>query len=127
MKIENVISALLPTFKKDRVTEDIRVTRGEVVELIQPYQQAAKLLANWKFKSEEVKEMFATFTRMVGGKDSNNPIVHIAKHLPKIQANIDALEDLVVRGLSENVAAAGITYKQATLVKYTDSLYLVTR
>jgi len=124
MKITDWISSLLPSFSKDTLLEDIRVTRGQLESLGDVYGAAADQLKNWKFKSEEIKSMAGTFKSMVGG---TNPIVEIHKAFPAILKNLDTAENIAVSILNGQVAAKGMTYKQAVLVQYVDAFFLVER
>jgi hypothetical protein len=123
MKIKDLLSHLLPTFGKDTLLEDIRVTRGSLEQLEELYGDAADELKGWKFKSSEVKSMVSTFKSMVGGGD--NPIVNIAKGLKTVLKNLDTCETLAASILNGQVAAKGMTYKQAILVQYCDAVFLV--
>lgn len=124
MKITDWISSLLPSFSKDTLLEDIRLTRGQLDSLGDLYVSAADQLKNWKFKSEPIKKMNGTFKSMVGG---TNPIVEIHKAFPNIMKNLDTAENLAVSILNGTVAVKGMTYKQAVLVQYVDAFFLFER
>lgn len=79
MKIINYITSLLPTFGKDRVIEDIRITRNEIKEATEPsYKNADVMYKGWTFKSAPLKEKLDTFKRMVkhGGGDNAIAVIH---------------------------------------------------
>lgn len=123
MKIKDLLSKLLPTFGKDTLLEDIRITRGSLEQLLDIYDTAASEFKNWKFKSSEVKSQVNTFKSMVDG--SGNPIVDIHKHLPTVLKNLDVAETIAAKILNGQVAGKGMTYKQAILVQYCDAIFLV--
>lgn len=125
MKIKDLLSHLLPTFGKDTLLEDIRITRGSLEQLLELYGDASDELKGWKFKSSEVKSMISTFKSMVGGADAGNPIVNIAKGLHVVLKNLDTCETIAASILNGQVAAKGMTYKQAVLVQYCDAVFLV--
>lgn len=127
MKIKDLLSSLLPTFGKDTLLEDIRITRGSLEQLQELYDTASDELKGWKFKSSEVKANVSTFKSMVGGSDASNPIVNIAKHLKVVLKNLDTCESIAAKILNGQVAAKGMTYKQAVLVQYCDAVFLVDR
>ena len=80
MKLPAFISDLLPSFGKDRITEDIRITKTELKEFTEPpYAVAAVLLKGWKFKSEVLVDKFDIFKRQVKSAGGDNPIVTIHK------------------------------------------------
>lgn len=126
MQIEKLIRALLPDFKKDRVTEDIRFTRGELKQLEDAYGDAAKLLGHWNFKSEDLKLKFASFKRIVS-TGSDNPIVFLSKNIPLMLKNLDVAEELASNALNNTIASSGLTYKQATIIQYASALNFVCR
>lgn len=127
MDIKDFVSALLPTFGRDRILEDLRITKGDISNLIPVYTEAARFFKSHKVKSELVKEKFGVFRRLVGGPGSDNAVVHIAEHLPEILSTINEVEKMVTSWLNSNVAGEGLTIKQATVVRYSDCLYLVAK
>lgn len=125
MFLSNFIKFLLPAFEKDRLISDLRVTRGELVELQGAYDVASKLLKNWKFQNEEVSDKVASFKRIMSTGD--NPIVWIDEHLNDVLKNLQQLEDIAVSVLGNSVSGNGLTYKQASVVKYSDAMFLVAK
>jgi hypothetical protein len=125
MFLSNFIKFLLPTFEKDRLISDLRVTRGELVELQAAYGVASKLLKNWKFQNEDVADKVASFKRIMSTGD--NPVVWIDDHLNDILKNLQQLEDIAVSILGNSVSGSGLTYKQASIVKYSDAMFLVAK
>ena len=127
MAIENIIKFLLPSFGRDRIIEDIRITRGELADLIPMYEASAQTFKNWRFASQEVKDSIKVFSNMVGGRDATNPVLRIAADLPKILENLQVVEDLVLSRMGNSVAGKGLTYKQASLIKFVDAAFLVSK
>jgi hypothetical protein len=125
MFLSKFIKLLLPTFEKDRLISDLRVTHGEVTELQAAYATAAKLLKNWKFENELVSNRMADFKRVM--VTNENPVVYISDRLNDILKNLQQLEDLAASTLGNNVSGNGLTYKQATIVKYCDAMFLVAK
>lgn len=127
MNIRDFVSKLLPTFGRDRIIEDLRITQGDLQELVAVYAEAKRLFESHKPKSEQVKDLFGKFKRIVGGKNADNAVVHIADHLPEILANVTIASELAKTYLQNNVAGAGLTIKQASIVRYVDGLYLISK
>jgi hypothetical protein len=128
MQIKNFLSSLLPTFGKDRVLEDCRITRTEIKEFTQPaYDIAAPALKGYKFKSESVETLFATFSRMVKDAGRENPIVYIQKSWKPILENLDHMEKMVEKTYSEEVAGIGLTYMKANLLQFVEALHFVSK
>ena len=128
MKITNYLASLLPSFKKERVTEDCRLTRTEIKEFVLPaYEHAIPLLKSWKFKSAEMQSLIGTFDRMVKGSGGDNPIVTIHKGFKHILENLDHVEDMVEKTYNEEVAGGGFTYAKANLLQFVECVSFVSK
>lgn len=127
MKISNYIQSLLPSFSKDRVLEDCRMTRTEIKEITLPmYDSATTLLKGYKFKSDTLKGDVITFNRLVKG-NGNDLIVGIQKGLKAALENLDEIEALCDKIYNEDVAGLGLTYMKANLLQFTECLSFVSR
>jgi len=127
MKLQQFVASVLPSFGKDRVMEDIRLTRTELKDITLPaFHQAAVAFKGHKFKSKALADQIATFGRMVKG-GSGNVIETIEKQLPIALKNLDEVEDLIERGFNEEVAGAGLTYMKANLLQFSECLHFVSR
>lgn len=127
MKFEKYIQSLLPTFGKDRVLEDCRVTRTEIKDVTLPlYDTAVPLFKGYKFKSGDVQEQIASFNRLCH-PGSDNIITHIQKALKASLENLDEVEALVEKTYNEEVAGSGLTYLKANLLQFTECLNFVSR
>ena len=119
MKINNYISSLLPVTNKNGIIEDMRLTKAEIVEHTEPaYKTAVELLSNWKFKSEPLKKVEATFSRMV--KTKGNMIVVIHESIKDILSNLDHVEKLINSTFNEEMTSGGFTYKSTTLMQLSE-------
>jgi len=128
MKLPAFISDLLPSFGKDRITEDIRITRTELKEFTEPpYAVAAVLLKGWKFKSEVLVDKFDIFKRQVKSAGGDNPIVTIHKSFKDILENLDCVEELIVKTYNDDVAGNGLTYLKANLLQFVEAVSFVSK
>jgi len=126
MKIANYLTSLLPSFGKDQVLEDCRLTSGEIKNGTLPaYEQAAPLLKTWKFKSTKIKEQFATFSRISGAHGSF--VDAVAKGLKVALDNLDDVEDMISKTYNEDVASSGLTYLKANLLQFTEAAGFVSK
>lgn len=125
MFLDKFIQLLLPVFEKDRLISDLRVTHGEIVELKGAYDAASKLLKNWKFKNSDVVDKMTMFKSVM--KTNDNLVVFINNHLDDVLKNIQQLENLAISSLGSTVSGKGLTYKQATIVKYCDAMFLMSK
>ena len=128
MKINNFIASLLPTFTKNRVIEDGRLTRSEILEHSEPaYKSAAELLGKWKFKSEEAKDIVETFDRMVKKDRGQNMIVTINNAWKDILENLDHVEKMVDKTLNIEIVGASMTYTAANLLQFNEAVAFVSK
>ena len=128
MKIASFIASLLPSFGKDRITEDCRLTRAAIKDVTHPaYASALPLFKTWKFKSEAIKNHGGTFDRMVKKSGTGNMIVHIEKAFPHILENLDTAEDLVIKTFGEDIAGSSLTYMKANLLQFIECIGFVNK
>ena len=127
MKIMNFINSLLPTFGKNRVVEDLRLLRTEIIEHTEPaYNTASRLLSKWKFKSPQIIELSNTFNRMV--KSGNkNLITTISESWPDILKNLTHAEELVDKTLNIEVVGASMTYSAVNLLQFCEAVGFVSK
>jgi hypothetical protein len=127
MKTLNYLASLLPSFGKDRVTEDCRLTRADIKDVTQPaYQLAVQGFKGYKFKSPQLQEQVAIFGRMVKGKGSNMVEV-INDKLDELLKNLDEAEDLIEKTFSQEVASAGLTYLKANLLQFVEAIHFASK
>jgi len=127
MKIMNFIASLLPSFGKDRIIEDARLTRNEIKEFTEPsYAAAVPLLKDWKFQSDVMKEKIEIFNRMVK-KNGGNIIVTIHSSFKDILENLDNVQQLVDKTFNEEVAGNGMTYLKANLLQFVECVSFVSK
>lgn len=120
MKIDQFFKSLLPSFSKDTVLEDCRITKGEIKETVKPaYDEGAKLLKNWKFKSPEVESLGKMFGTLVQ-KTHGNMVVTVEQKIPAILENLEEVEELIKANYNEDVAAGGLTYLKAQLLQFVE-------
>lgn len=127
MKIAHFLASLLPSFGKEQVVEDIRLTRGELTEITEPaYKSAAEVFKSWRFKSKHLDDDFAQFKRMVKS-GSDNMVVAIDKSLKTVVENLDTVDELINQTYNEEVAGAGLTYLKANLLQFVECVAFVSK
>lgn len=128
MKIQQFVSSLLPTFGKDRVVEDCRLTRTELKDFTIPaYQAALPLLGKWEFKSVAMEGFIGTFGRMVKTSGRSNIVTGIHDCFKPILDNLDAIEEMVDKTYNEEVAGMGLTYLKANLLQLVETIAFVSK
>lgn len=128
MKIANYLQSLLPSFGKDRVIDDCRLTRTEIKDITHPsFEAALPVFKTWKFKSDTIKNHSATFDRMVKKAKPGNMVVAIEAAFKPMLENLDAAQDLIAKTYNEDVAGAGLTYLKANLLQFVECIGFVAK
>jgi hypothetical protein len=123
MKILPFIQSLLPSFEKNRVLEDIRLTRTEIEEISKPaFDEAVPLFKNWVFKSEALVQMSDQFHRLVKKGHNDNIVLTIEKAFKPALANLETAEDLITQTYASDVAGDGMTYMKANLLQFVSAV-----
>jgi hypothetical protein len=119
---------LLPSFAKSRIIEDIQVTRGEIKEFSAPaYAIAAPDFKGYKFKSDRIKPLADTFTRMCKPHSGDNLVTGIEKAFKPMLANLDEIEKLIEQVYGDDVGGATLTYQKANLLQLVEIIGFVSR
>lgn len=127
MSIINYLSSLMPVFGRDRILEDLRLVRTEMLEAHPAIKEVAKVL-NGSFKSKEAQELQRTFSNLqTGARPSENVIVFLARTIPTLVENIETIERLVKSEFQDTVATQGMDLRQLNLVQISDALNFTSR
>ncbi len=119
MKFTAFLKSLIPGFEKDRVLEDIRITRTELKEITIPAYESTAPLLKKDLQSKEIADFDKLFRR-------NNPgfnrdlFAGLLEGLQIAESNLDVVEDLIAKTYNEDVAAGGLTYLKANLLQYVE-------
>jgi hypothetical protein len=128
MKIRNFMASLLPSFGRDQILEDVRITRTEIKEITKPaYDQAVLLFKSWKFKNKDIDVLMAQFARLVKGSGHGNAISRIQGMWATVLQNLEDMEELAKKTLNEEVAAAGLTYQKANIIQFIEATAFVSK
>jgi hypothetical protein len=120
MKVSKFVAALLPSFTRDDVVEDIRITRMEIKESTMPaYHAAAEIFRAWKWKHEPLRKDLEQFARMNPGQPGNL-FVRLDKAFPAILENLDEVEVLIAKTFNQEIAGSGVTYLKANLLQFVE-------
>jgi hypothetical protein len=118
MKIFEFIKSLLPSFSRNRVVEDARISRAQLETVVIPaYSEAERVMSNWSFSSSEVQDMLLTFSRIVKQPRGTNMVVALRGGFDKILALHSAIDDRVKKSFEEEIELAGITFYKVNLIR----------
>lgn len=114
MNIAKFLSTLLPSFGRERVLEDLGCTLRELEGKVLPeYRQLTRDLQGFHYQNKQVLFLQSTFKANYGGEMLSS----IYKALPAVLANVQKLEAMANDAFNKDVAAAGLTYKSATVLQ----------
>lgn len=126
MSILNYLSSLLPTFGKDRILEDLRLTRTEYQDFRLMFKESDKILG--KLKSKEGQEFNRVANNLsIGLKSGESVVGFIARNLENIIDNIDLMERLVKQELPDTIAAKGLDLRQLNFVQLSEAMSFSSR
>lgn len=126
MSILNYLSSLLPSFGKDRILEDLRLSRTEFQDFRLSFKEADKVLGKLKSKEGQALNSVAS-TIGVGLKGGESFIGFLARNQENIVDNIDLIERLVKQEMPDTVAAKGLDLRQVNFVQIAEALSFTAR
>lgn len=127
MQFFKYISSLLPSFSRDRILEDCRLTRTEITEETLPaYANALVILKGWKFKSDEIVMYQTQFNTLLATKN-RNMFVTIHDSFKEIIQNLTDIEKLIDQTYNQEVASQGLTYLKANQLQFVEACGFVSK
>lgn len=121
MNIKNYISSLLPSFGKDRILEDLRMSRTELQDLRLTIREAAKIVT--RNKSKQAQDLIRVGVNMdLGMKSSDTIFSFLATNLDNIIDHIDLLERLTKQELPDTVAPKGMDLRQINTLQLSEAV-----
>ncbi len=125
MKVEQYIATLAPSMRKDKILDDLACVRKELKDATIPaYESIAVIFGKWKWRSAEMTTMSASFSRVMGGK---GVVPTILEGLRNLQANLDVVEDIIIKTFNEELVSSALTYKKAGILQYLDAVSFLSR
>lgn len=131
MNILSFVKSLLPHVQKEQVTEDVRITLGEIDDTVIPcYRSAAEFFRTNKPKSPEVRDLSMSFYRnfdLQGGSKMASIIGEIDRRLPHLRENLAYVGELIEEVLERDIIADGLTAKKAALIRAAEHISFASR
>lgn len=128
MEIFNYVKSLLPTFKKDDILEDIRITLNELKSFTIPaYQEAAKSSGQLVIRSDAIKNRVNIFNTIVKPQKKNDIVGTIFAGLQNNLTNLEEVQTRLESILTEDVVSSSMTYQKANLVYFAELSGFVSR
>jgi hypothetical protein len=128
MELFTYISSLLPSFSKDRVTEDARIIYAELEKTaIASYKNSEKTLLKYKFKNPKVllsETYYREYTKVSKGTDF---ITGIRENLELVLTTLAAIQEKLENEIETDITVAGITILKANLVRMVEGIGFISR
>lgn len=129
MKLLNLITSLLPSFKRDEVVNEVKALREDLEENTIPVFEALVKEPAMK-KSKVVQEFDKDLQRGLNGIVRGNFAEITNVGLGAVRGLISYLENAVEKTFSRDIIVAGLTYRKAEilrLIMYVDFFVTYTR
>jgi len=124
MKIFDFVKSLLPSFEKNRIIEDVRITISELENnAVSSYSSAADYFNITKPKSPEIKSLSDDFYRNLSDRVGKQPTMFadIYKRLPVLIENLKFIQKLVETEFEKDILRDGLTARKVILVRAVES------
>lgn len=131
MKIFRFIKAMVPRIGKDEILEDLRVTSGELEQVVAPsYLHAAEYFRSNKLKADANKDLSDAFYQKLdkGSMSKQSSFIgEIAVRIPFIKDNLQYVQSQIEELLERDVISEGLTAKKAILIRTASHLSFISR
>ena len=135
----NFLSSLLPRLNKIDVLEDIRITRGELENIVKPvYEDASRHFVNGKnIKSESLTVLNKVFIRNLEqvihmekihvNRKRDNLILAVNDRIANLIENAKEIESKIEAVFEKDILRDGLTAKKAVLIRAAEYLSFISR
>lgn len=128
MEILSFVKSLLPSFGKERLSEDARITLEELRNVVLPsFEAAQELIKTKKFTSKEAENLNDIFKRNVKVEKGNNLIGSITVNLPKVIEFQEKIQDLIDKRFDKDIVIDGITIYKANVIQAQTQLSFISQ
>lgn len=128
MDVLSYIKSLLPSFKKDRVMEEIQITISEYDNVCIPtYREAINSEKIIKIKSPEVLDFIKTFSRISKIEKSQTIFSTTHAKLLVIRDNLKFFEEILDKELQAQVVSDGLSIMKANILQALEAAYFVSK
>lgn len=118
MKLADYIKSLLPRFTKDRLTEEARITLGELETIALPsYKAAMDGIKQRTFSSKKIQDMEKTFKRNIKSSGRANVVEAIYDALETLLKNHKTVQGYVDKSFEEEVIISGVSVLKVNLIR----------
>lgn len=119
MNVLQFLRSVLPSFKRNELSEKIRQIRDELVShTLPPFDSAVNDFKGKGFKSKPVVAFEQEMLKAVNVPHRGSWLEITHQVLKNLQGNFDYLDGLVEKNYSHDIVVSGITFKRAQFLQY---------
>lgn len=126
-KLLGVVGNLLPTFKRNRMLDDLAQTRRDLTMNIIPTLLSVSRSMGNRLASAPAKGYEANYFRTIGIVNSRGIISDLHSRMESLDKVIGDLNTLIENSFEQTVVLTVITVPRANVVRAIDAIYYVTR
>ena len=115
--IINYATKLLPTFRKDRLTEDARMLETELNTNTIPSYKFSESIFNRSTKSKEILDYQKTYFSILGGSNQKGMVSDISNRLENILKTVTFIATAAEKNFETSIVVDGITLYKVSLIK----------
>ncbi len=131
MKLISFVKALVPRLSKEQVLEDIRITAGELDQIVAPcYKHAADYFKSNKFNSEACKSLSDSFYTKLdksGIARQSNMVAEVALRVDFLKDNLSYVSAQIEELMERDIINEGLTAKKALLMRAAEHISFLSR
>lgn len=128
MSIKDFFSSMLPSFERDRISEDVAGLRKELHEHVVPaYTRAAKVVQGKGFKNEEVKAFDLAFNRAIPELGRHGFFEASRRLFLSVEDQLAVIDKMIDGMFAKDVTKETLTYQKATVLRYLEAARFATR
>lgn len=128
MSIKDFFSSLLPSFERDRISEDVAELRKELHDHVLPaYLRASKLTNGKGFKSDEVAAFDTQFNTALREYGRYGFIEGTYRLFSPLEAQLKTIDEMIDSMFAKDVTKETMTYQKVSVLRYLEVMRFVLR
>lgn len=128
MNFKNFLKSLLPSFSKDRMREDLSITRDEInIHTLPMMMGCAETFGTRKFTSDYALRFDAMFKENAKINYRGNCIAGMSETIQNMSNNIDFIEKLVNKYYANDIMRDALTVAKINIMQYLETMMFTAR
>lgn len=123
MKLSAFFASLLPSFERNRITEDVDMLRKDLQDTLLPaYAAAAAMTKGKDFKAKALQDFNGLFIMMLPQYRRVGFVEGTLQFFNELPAKLDVLDALILELFAKDVTKDTITYRKAAILQYLETV-----